>query len=174
MTDAVKWYCRRAIEEISRRVNARRQKFRAACYTVEGLNSFAVVIYFNYLYFFFRDQFGFNDRQNLGLAALIGLVYLFASLAAGRFAQRRGRFTALKLGFGVMAAGLAVGAGAAFRRRADCRRVRRQHRHVLHLAGAGGAGQRRRHAGARAACRRHLQYHLGRDQRAPRFSSAAR
>ncbi len=27
------------------------KKFRAACYTIEGLNSFAVVIYFNYLYF---------------------------------------------------------------------------------------------------------------------------
>ena len=45
------------------------KKFRAACYTIEGINSFAVVIYFNYLYFYFRDTFGFNDRQNLELAA---------------------------------------------------------------------------------------------------------
>jgi len=85
------------------------KKFRAACYTIEGLNSFAVVIYFNYLYFFFRDQFGFNDRQNLELAAFIGLVYIFASLWAGKFAQRCGYFTALKIGFAVMAVGLAVG-----------------------------------------------------------------
>ncbi len=84
-------------------------KFRAACYTVEGMNSFATVIYFNYLYFFFRDQFGFNDRQNLELAALIGLIYTVASWLAGRFAQRYGYFTALKLGFGVMAGGLAAG-----------------------------------------------------------------
>ena len=84
-------------------------KFRAACYTVEGMNSFATVIYFNYLYFFFRDQFGFNDRQNLALAALIGLIYTIASWLAGRFAQRYGYFTALKLGFGVMAGGLAAG-----------------------------------------------------------------
>ncbi len=91
-----------------RRVTAP-QKFRAACYAIEGINSFAVVIYFNYLFFFFRDKFGFNDRQNLELAAFIGLIYIFASLWAGKFAQRCGYFTALKIGFGVMATGLAVG-----------------------------------------------------------------
>ena len=85
------------------------KKFRTACYTIEGLNSFAVVIYFNYLFFFFRDKFGFNDRQNLELAAFIGLIYIFTSLWAGKFAQRCGYFTALKIGFAVMAAGLAVG-----------------------------------------------------------------
>ncbi len=90
------------------RVNPAR-KFRAACYTIEGLNSFATVIYFNYLYFLFRDQFGFDNKENLALAALIGLVYTFASWQAGRFAQRYGNFTALKVGFGVMAAGLVAG-----------------------------------------------------------------
>jgi predicted MFS family arabinose efflux permease len=85
------------------------KKFHAACYTIEGINSFAVVIYFNYLYFYFRDTFGFNDRQNLELAALIGVVYIFASLGAGKFSKRCGYFTALKIGFAVMAAGLAVG-----------------------------------------------------------------
>ncbi len=85
------------------------KKFRAACYTIEGINSFAVVIYFNYLFFFFRDKFGFNDRQNLELAALLGVIYVFASWQAGKFAQRGGNFTALKIGFAVMAAGLAIG-----------------------------------------------------------------
>jgi len=85
------------------------QKFRAGCYTIEGINSFAVVIYFNYLYFFFRDQFGFNDRQNLELAAFNGVIYVFSSLWAGKFAQRCGYFTSLKIGFAVMAAGLAAG-----------------------------------------------------------------
>ena len=83
--------------------------FRPVCFTIEGLNSFATVIYFNYLYFLFRDRFGFNDKENLTLAALIGLIYMFASWQAGRFAQRAGNFTALKIGFGVMAAGLAAG-----------------------------------------------------------------
>ena len=91
-----------------RRVNPEK-KFRAACYAIEGINSFAVVIYFNYLYFFFRDKFGFNDRQNLELAAFIGLIYVFASWQAGKFAQRCGYFTALKIGFSVMAVGLAAG-----------------------------------------------------------------
>jgi predicted MFS family arabinose efflux permease len=91
-----------------RRVTAP-QKFRAACYTIEGINSFATVIYFNYLYFFFRDQFGFNDRENLELAAFIGLIYVFASWQAGKFAQRCGYFNALKIGFGLMAGGLIVG-----------------------------------------------------------------
>ena len=85
------------------------KKFLAACYTIEGLNSFATVIYFNYLYFFFRDKFGFDNKHNLALAALIGLIYTLASWQAGKFAQRFGNFTALKIGFGVMAAGLAVG-----------------------------------------------------------------
>jgi len=89
-------------------VNAQK-KFLAACYTIEGINSFATVIYFNYLYFFFRDQFGFDNKHNLALAALIGLIYTLASWQAGKFAQCYGNFTALKIGFGVMAAGLAVG-----------------------------------------------------------------
>ena len=85
------------------------QKFRAACYTIEGLNSFAVVIYFSYLYFFFKHQFGFDDRQNLLLAALIGLVYTIASWQAGKLAGRFGYFNALKFGFGLMAVGLIAG-----------------------------------------------------------------
>ena len=85
------------------------KKLRAACYAIEGINSFAAVIYFNYLYFFFRDKFGFHDKQNLLLAALLGLVYLFAAWQAGRFAHRCGYFTALKTGFGLMIAGLAAG-----------------------------------------------------------------
>lgn len=84
-------------------------KFRAACYTIEGLNSFATVFYFNYLYFLFRDRFGFADRQNLELAAFLGVIYVFASLWAGRLAQRIGYFNALKTGFVIMATGLAFG-----------------------------------------------------------------
>jgi len=84
-------------------------KFRTVCFTIEGLNSFATVIFFNYLYFLFRDRFGFNDKENLALASLIGLIYTFASWQAGRFAQRCGYFNALKIGFGVMVAGLAAG-----------------------------------------------------------------
>lgn len=84
-------------------------RFRAACYTLEGINSFAVVIYFNYLYFYFRDTFGFNDRENLEVAAFLGITYVFASLWAGKIARRIGYFNALKTGFATMAAGLVIG-----------------------------------------------------------------
>ena len=86
------------------------QRFRAGCYTLEGLNSFAVVIYFNYLYFYFRDNFGFDNKENLELASFIGLIYTLASWQAGKLATRFGYFTALKGGYAVMAGGLLAGA----------------------------------------------------------------
>ena len=55
--------------------------FKAVCFTIEGLNSFARVHLFNYLYFFMRDRFGFSDKDNLALAALIGLIYTVRRLA---------------------------------------------------------------------------------------------
>ncbi|HUC85935.1 MAG TPA: MFS transporter [Candidatus Acidoferrales bacterium] len=88
---------------------SRLSQFRASCYTIEGINSFATAVYCNYLYFFFRDTFGFSDRGNLLLAAMAGFVYMIAAWQAGRFAQRRGCFTAMKLGFTIMAAALAAG-----------------------------------------------------------------
>ena len=86
-----------------------RQKTRTVCFTIEGINSFAVVIFFNYLYFFMRDRFGFDDKHNLAVAAWLGFTYIFFAWQAGRFAHRFGYFTALKVGFGLMAAGLAAG-----------------------------------------------------------------
>ena len=85
------------------------QKTAFSSYAIEGLNSFATVLYFNYLYFFMRDRFGFDNKHNLALAALLGLVYTFAAWQAGKFAQRRGYFFALKIGFGIMAVSLAAG-----------------------------------------------------------------
>jgi len=92
-----------------RHVNLR-QKRQGLCFAIEGLNSFATVLYFTYLYFLLHDQFGFNDKANLAVAALLGLCYALASWQAGRLAQRWGYFAALKLGFGIMAAALLVGA----------------------------------------------------------------
>jgi predicted MFS family arabinose efflux permease len=84
------------------------QKIRNTCFVIEGLNSFATILFFNYLYFFMRDRFGFGDRANLAFAALLGLIYTFAAWQGGKFAHRFGYFTALKIGFGLMVAGLAV------------------------------------------------------------------
>jgi predicted MFS family arabinose efflux permease len=86
-----------------------RQKIKFFCFTLEGLNSFATVLYFNYLYFFMRDRFGFDNKHNLALAAFLGFVYTISAWQAGKFAQRRGYFLALKVGFSIMAVSLVAG-----------------------------------------------------------------
>ena len=79
------------------------QKIKLSCFTLEGLNSFGTVFYFNYLYFLMRDQFGFGNKLNLALASALGLFYAFAAWQTGKFAQRRGYFVALKTGYITMA-----------------------------------------------------------------------
>ena len=86
------------------------QKRQTLCFTIEGLNSFGTVLYFTYLYFLLHDKFGFTDKANLAVAALLGFCYALSSWQAGRLAQRWGYFNALKAGFGLMAAGLLAGA----------------------------------------------------------------
>jgi len=86
------------------------REFKLGVFVLEGLNSFATTYYFYYFYFFMQKQFSFGDKANLVIAALGGLVCMFAAWWGGRFAQRAGYFTALKLGFGIMATTLLVGA----------------------------------------------------------------
>jgi predicted MFS family arabinose efflux permease len=88
------------------RLNAR---LKAGCFVLEGLNSFATTFYFYYLYFFMQQRFGFGNKANLALAALSGIVYAVTVLWGGRFAQRAGYFTSLKLGFVIMWSSLALG-----------------------------------------------------------------
>lgn len=64
-----------------------RQKIKLSVFTLEGLNSFGTVFYFNYLYFWMRDEFGFGNKRNLALAASLGLVYTFAAWRTGKFAH---------------------------------------------------------------------------------------
>jgi MFS family permease len=68
-------------------------------FILEALNGFAASIYFNYLFFFLKDHFGFGNKGNLFFGAINGFLYVFGSLYAGRFAQKKGYFTALKIGF---------------------------------------------------------------------------
>ena len=91
------------------------QKVKFSCFTLEGVNSFAMVLYFNYLYFLMQSRFGFGDKSNLAVAACLGFIYVFAAWQAGKFAQRRGYFTALKIGFSIMAVSLAAGLFLEFR-----------------------------------------------------------
>jgi predicted MFS family arabinose efflux permease len=76
---------------------------------LEGLNAFAASYFFNYLFFHLRDQFGFGSRANLLVAALHGLVYMCFAWPAGRYAQRRGYFAALRVGFAGMGLPLVLG-----------------------------------------------------------------
>ncbi len=85
------------------------RRLKSGYFILEGLNSFATVYYFYYFYFFMQTQFGFGNKANLALAALNGAVYALMAWQGGRFAQRFGYFTALKLGFGIMLGALAVG-----------------------------------------------------------------
>jgi len=85
------------------------RKIKTGVFILEGLNSFAVTCYFYYFYFFTAHEFGFGNKANLALAAFSGLIYVPAAIFGGRFAQRAGYFTALKLGFAIMIAALTVG-----------------------------------------------------------------
>src|SRR5204863_4592030 len=85
------------------------RQLKSGYFILEGLNSFATVYYFYYLYFFTQTVFGFSNEANLALAAFNGLIYMVFSFLGGRFAQRFGYFTALKLGFGLMLVALATG-----------------------------------------------------------------
>src|SRR5262245_56009929 len=85
------------------------RQLKVGYFALEWLNMYATAYYYNYLFFYMRTDFGFGNRENLFLAALNGFVYIFAALFGGRFAQRRGYFFALRLGFGTLALTLAVG-----------------------------------------------------------------
>ncbi len=87
----------------------RPRQLKFGYFTLEALNSFAGTFFLFYLFFLMRDEFGFSTRDNLLLTALHGFVYVFASWQGGRFTQRFGYFTALKLGFAGMGGGLSLG-----------------------------------------------------------------
>jgi predicted MFS family arabinose efflux permease len=85
------------------------RRVKNGVFLLEGLNSFATVIYFYYFYFYMQQEFGFGNKANLVLAALNGATYAFGSLFCGKLAHRLGYFNTLKLGFGIMAGALAIG-----------------------------------------------------------------
>ena len=85
------------------------RRLKTGYFILEGLNSFATVYYFYYFYFFMQTEYGYGNQANLLLAALNGAVYAVMSWLGGRFAQRFGYFTALKVGFLIMMTTLAIG-----------------------------------------------------------------
>jgi predicted MFS family arabinose efflux permease len=83
---------------------------KALLFVFEALGSLACGFYGNYVFFLFRDRYGFGDLGNLSVAALMGFVITLAAWQGGRFAQRCGCFQAIYLGQAGMIAALAVGA----------------------------------------------------------------
>ncbi|MFA5181512.1 MAG: MFS transporter [Syntrophales bacterium] len=78
-------------------------------FLVELINSYAAVYYANFLFFYVRDRFGFTELENLLLAALSGLVYVFAAWQGGAFAERFGYVRGLCVGLTGVAISLAAG-----------------------------------------------------------------
>ena len=84
-------------------------RLKTGVFVLEGLNSLSTTFFFYDLYFYTERQFHFAALQNLVLAAAIGAVYAFSALLAGKFAQRRGYFTSVRLGAALMAGLFLVG-----------------------------------------------------------------
>ena len=78
-------------------------------YLLEGLNAFGCSYYFNYLFFYLRDTFGFGNKENLAICAFHGLIYAIGSWQGGKFVAKIGQIRALKIGFTGMAVFLAAG-----------------------------------------------------------------
>lgn len=78
-------------------------------FVLEGANSFATAYYFNYLLFLLRDRHQFGNPHNLAVVAGVGLLYIPASRLGGRFGQRHGYFTSLRVGFGGLLVAMCLG-----------------------------------------------------------------
>ena len=80
------------------------RKIKLGVFVLEGVNSIACTYFFNYLFFHLQHHFGFDVFQNLRLSAIHGFVYMVAAWQAGKFAQRRGGFVSMRLGFALATA----------------------------------------------------------------------
>jgi predicted MFS family arabinose efflux permease len=78
-------------------------------FALAALNTLATTWFGGYIYFFLRDRFGFGNEQNLWVSALYGFVYIFAAWQCGKFAQRKGFITSLKVGFAGLTIMMIVG-----------------------------------------------------------------
>ena len=86
---------------------------KTGCFVLEWLNVYAVCYYFNFVFFHLRAEYGFGNKENLLFAALNGFLYIFGSWFGGKFAQARGNFASLSVGFSILAVAMACGLGAA-------------------------------------------------------------
>src|SRR5688500_6755848 len=85
------------------------RNLKTGYFVLEGLNALAATYYSYTLFFYMQQEFGFSKAANLGLSALGGFVYMFAAWYGGNYSQRRGYFSALRIGFMIMALSLVAG-----------------------------------------------------------------
>ncbi len=85
------------------------QKLKTAVFVLEGLNALSTTYFFYDIYFYTKAQFHFGAIHNLILAATMGVLYAVCALLAGRFAQRAGYFTSVRLGSAMMAVLFLIG-----------------------------------------------------------------
>jgi predicted MFS family arabinose efflux permease len=85
------------------------RRLRTGYFTLEAMSALAAASYFNYLFFYLREHFGFDNQNNLLLTAMHGFLYIFCAWSAGHLAQKRGYFFLLRLGFSGKALALIVG-----------------------------------------------------------------
>ena len=86
------------------------RQLKTGYFVITGLNTLASSYYFNYLFFFLRDHFGFGNRGNLWVTALSGFLYMGAAWQCGKFAARFGRRLSLKLGCASLCAVMIISA----------------------------------------------------------------
>jgi predicted MFS family arabinose efflux permease len=79
-------------------------RIKNAAFVLEGMNSVFVTLYFYFIFWFLKSEYGFGSRENLLWAVGNGFVYVIGSIQGGRFGQRKGYLRALRVGF----AGLSV------------------------------------------------------------------
>lgn len=82
---------------------------KAIGFLLAGLNTLGCAYFGNYVFFLLQQQHGFGNRENLLVGALHGLLYVPAAWLGGRFAERRGLTTSMKVGFVGMAVAMAAG-----------------------------------------------------------------
>jgi predicted MFS family arabinose efflux permease len=86
-----------------------RARFNFGIFLVEGLNAVSTAFYFNYLFFFLKNQYGFTKIENLLVCALNGFIYMFAAYYGGRFGQKKGYLTGVGVGAALMLVAMLLG-----------------------------------------------------------------
>ena len=82
---------------------------KARFFVFEAFNSIGAAFYFNYLFFFLRQEFHLSNQASLAVAGLHGFFYMLMSRLAGHVAQRRGYLLTFRLGCMIVAAALIAG-----------------------------------------------------------------